>query len=324
MRSEIEDYVRDLRINPDVAEATHDKRYYDVRSFDTWLTDNDVQTPLTELKPSTVRSYLMQQKQQFSGNTVGKRYDSLNELFGYVLIDYPEKDSPLKPLKPKDFIPGRNDQTQEEQAREEKDLPWHITEQEYRMLLDNCRGPIVRNRCILSLLYHCGLRAGEVRELKFKHIELKDQIITVPKVKTPERYVPLLASTANLLDKYLNHGYRGALENEDKTNDWLFISDQGNKLNTFLVNDMVRAAASKAGIQEVLYEDASGAKRYHIHPHLLRHTFGQRMANERQMPIPVLMKIMGHLDMETAQQYQRQNDKDAAESAKRFMRLSDD
>jgi len=48
------------------------------------------------------------------------------------------------------------------------------------------------------------------------------------------------------------------------------------------------------------------------------------MANERQMPIPVLMKIMGHLDMETAQQYQRQNDKDAAESAKRFMRLSDD
>ena len=48
------------------------------------------------------------------------------------------------------------------------------------------------------------------------------------------------------------------------------------------------------------------------------------MANERQMPMPMLMKIMGHTDIQTAQQYQRQSDSDAAEAAKSFMRLDDD
>ena len=323
MQEKIERFLNDLRIDPEISEGTTNVRYYDLKNFSEWLSSKGIDREITDLKASTLRSYLLRQKQEFSPNTVKNRYISLQELYKHALIDS-DRENPIDSLKSGDFIPSRTSKNEEQIARDEMGLDFYLEEQEYRAMLDNVRGPKLRNRCILSVLYHCGLRAGEAKCLRVEHVDFEDEILTVPEVKTPERYVPLLASTINLLDKYLNHGYRDALVDRYSPVDYLFVSENGVQLADPVIRNVVDDSASKAGIQEVLYEDSGGCERKHVHPHLLRHTFGQRIANERQMPMPMLMRIMGHNDLQTAREYQRQDEQDAAESAKRFMRLSDD
>jgi len=52
-----------------------------------------------------------------------------------------------------------------------------------------------------------------------------------------------------------------------------------------------------------------------IHPHTLRHAYGNYMVNEKNVPLPIVQQLMGHARLETTGLYTKANPKKAANTA---------
>lgn len=62
----------------------------------------------------------------------------------------------------------------------------------------------LRDRCLMGLLYDCGLRLTEALDLKIADIDLKRAKLTIPRrLRTSSRFCPLMDITCSLLMDYL-------------------------------------------------------------------------------------------------------------------------
>jgi integrase/recombinase XerD len=145
-----------------------------------------------------------------------------------------------------------------------------------------------RNRTIIILMFHTGLRAAEVCGLKNEHIYLRKRSghLEVYGKRNKYREVPLNATIRKVLLEYL-------LTIEG---DWLFISRKTKSaITTRALGYLVGKYARIAGVED-------------ISPHDLRHRFGYRMAET--VPLHRLAQIMGHDSLDTTMVYVRGTSED--------------
>jgi len=119
----------------------------------------------------------------------------------------------------------------------------------------------VRNRALVHVGYESGCRAGELLGMKIKDLEFDEYgVVVVVDGKTGPRRLRLVESVHDLQLWLIAH--------KDRTNPnaWLWPSKLGAPITSERFNDILKAAARKAGI----------AKR--IHPHLLRHSRATELA----------------------------------------------
>lgn len=85
--------------------------------------------------------------------------------------------------------------------KREKRLPNILSKEEIKILL---QAPInIKHRAMLSLIYSCGLRCGELLRLKPENIDAKRNLLVVKQSKgKKDRIVPLSKKTLNLLRDY--------------------------------------------------------------------------------------------------------------------------
>lgn len=132
-------------------------------------------------------------------------------------------------------------------------------------------------RALLFLMFYTGLRSGEVVNLKRKDFELAKNrvVVRVPTKNKTERYAYFPGEITEYLKKYF-------VREPEVTNAfnmtyykiWYLIS----KLNTFI---------------------ADGRK---IHPHSLRHCFGNMLA-EGDINVRVAQKLLGHKNINSTMIY---------------------
>jgi len=145
-----------------------------------------------------------------------------------------------------------------------------------------------RYRAALLLAYEAGLRAGELRGLQWT--DIKDGILTVRRaldkcsneVTAPKhnktRTVPLSPRLAEVLERLPRRGV------------WTLAEPDGSFVT---YDDLSRTVNEIYGLAEVVRP----AKPLHS----LRHTFGTLMA--KQVPLPVLQRLLGHADIKTTLRY---------------------
>ncbi|MGL5872669.1 MAG: tyrosine-type recombinase/integrase [Xenococcaceae cyanobacterium] len=131
---------------------------------------------------------------------------------------------------------------------------------------------LFRDRAIIILMFHTGLRAAKVCRLQVKHIHLRKcgGYLQVYGKRNKYQKIPLNATAKKVLLEYI----------ATVTGNWLFVSL---KTKTMITTRALGYLVDKyARIAEV--EDVS--------PHDLRHCFGYRMAET--IPLHRLAQIMGH------------------------------
>jgi len=140
--------------------------------------------------------------------------------------------------------------------------------------------PNSRNRILLTLLYHTGLRLQEVHNLQWvdcRPREFGGQIRVIGKGNR-ERYLPLQQKEWQ------------ELMTLPRTGTHVFVSRLGRQLSRGQIYYIVRGAAIQAGVEG------------HVSTHWLRHTHAT-VALERGCPLPLLRDSLGHKSFDTTNRY---------------------
>ena len=140
----------------------------------------------------------------------------------------------------------------------------------------------IRNKAIILILVDCGLRLGELLNLKILDINMEQQLLNVDG-KTGERVVRYGSTTAKALRKYLKN--RASL---DGSNDRLWLTSEGASLKDSSVETLFIKLAKKTGIR--------------VHPHLLRHTFATMWLKNGGDSL-MLQRLLGHTTLMMTNRY---------------------
>lgn len=146
----------------------------------------------------------------------------------------------------------------------------------------------LRDRCMLEVLYACGLRVTELVSLTLDQLNTRQGIIRVMGKGSKERLVPMGETALDWLARYLKEG-RGALLSTAST-DILFPSQRGQQMTRQTFWHRIKLHAKTAGITKPLS------------PHTLRHAFATHLLNHGA-DLRVVQMLLGHSDLSTTQIY---------------------
>jgi integrase/recombinase XerD len=150
-----------------------------------------------------------------------------------------------------------------------------------------------RDRALLELLYGTGARISEALDLDVDDIELTGQVATVRLTGKgdKQRIVPIGSYACRALDAYLVQA-RPALAAGARAGSpsrAVFLNARGGRLTRQGAWGALRAAAAKAGLEE-------------ISPHMLRHSFATHLL-DGGADVRVVQELLGHASVSTTQVY---------------------
>ena len=173
-------------------------------------------------------------------------------------------------------------------------LPDFLSEQEVMALLkafpQSSDDPLeVRNRTVLELLYSSGLRVSETANLQLNAIDLEQELIRVTGKGSKTRIVPVGKPALRQLKRYLEFS-RPAFAEKNPASPALFLSYRGKPLDRERIWQVVKLAASRAGIKK------------NIHPHTLRHSFASHLL-AHGADLRAIQEMLGHANIATTEIY---------------------
>lgn len=170
-------------------------------------------------------------------------------------------------------------------------LPDFLMFDELMRLLDcfNLEDPEdYRNRVLFELMYACGLRVSEAKNLTLDDIDLGGRTLRFIGKGDKERMVPFYEDIRDLLQTYLST-IRPALL-KGKKHRFVFVSRSGSQMSARTIQFLLDQAAKKAGINRTL------------HPHMLRHSFATHLL-DNGADLRIVQELLGHENLSTTQIY---------------------
>jgi site-specific recombinase XerD len=164
--------------------------------------------------------------------------------------------------------------------RKPKLLPKYLTVVEVKRLLQQCTN--LKHRCILKILYGCGLRVSEVIALKIADIDSAAMRIHIRAAKgKKDRVVPLPQTLLhNLRQYYLVYCPK----------DYLFEGQNGGNYSAKSIQSFIKKYAREAKIQKS------------VTPHMLRHSYATHQL-ENGVNIRYVQALLGHNSIKTTELY---------------------
>lgn len=165
-------------------------------------------------------------------------------------------------------------------TRKTKSLPNYITKSEVKKLIEVVDNK--KHRCIIKMLYGAGLRLNELLNLKLTDINSQDMLIYIRKAKGNKDRIVMLSEDllADLREYFVLY----------KPKEYLFEGQSGGIYSEKSVQNVVRNAASKAGIKKK------------VTPHTLRHSFATHLL-ESGTDIRFIQQLLGHQSVKTTEIY---------------------
>ena len=265
-----------LREREDLAAASIRNYLSDLRHFIAWYEMereadvHDFFTPQGITTPALTRyrAHLQIARRQKPAS-VNRSLISLKRYFGWALQQH------LIPYDPSVAV---------KLVGQEESAPRHLNDQEEQALVAAVtKAGNLRDRVLIVLLLHTGLRARELCHLRRDQVKLgkRGGLLEIIGKRNKYREVPLNATARKLLEEYLPTLPPDAV--------CLFPSAKTKEaLSERALGYIVKKYAHKASLRD-------------ISPHDLRHRFGYRMAES--VPLHRLAQIMGHDSLDTTKLY---------------------
>lgn len=169
---------------------------------------------------------------------------------------------------------------QVERPRKELKLPDVLSKKEVAAMIDSTRN--LKHKCLLVMLYSCGLRRSEAIHLRISDIDSKRMLIKIRSAKgNKDRYVQLAKGALILLRQYYKE-YRPSV--------WLFEGQKGGQYSVESIFNIVKQAGMRAGIKKRIY------------PHILRHSFATHHL-EQGTDLRYIQVWLGHSSSKTTERY---------------------
>ena len=167
---------------------------------------------------------------------------------------------------------------------QEESAPRHLDDQEEQALVAAVtKAGTLRDRVLIVLLLHTGLRARELCRLRRDQVKLgkRSGFLEIMGKRNKYREVPLNATARKVLEEYL----------PTLPADTVYLFPSGK----------TKQALSERALGYIVKKYALVAKLPDVSPHDLRHRFGYRMAES--VPLHRLAQIMGHDSLDTTKLY---------------------
>ena len=170
-------------------------------------------------------------------------------------------------------------------------LPHTLSEAQVEALLqapDHSTALGLRDRCMLEVLYACGLRVTELVTLRSLEVSLDDGVLRITGKGDKTRLVPFGEVARMWLERYLQGGRAEILRGQ--TDDALFVTARGGAMTRQMFWILIKKYAAQAGVEVPLS------------PHTLRHAFATHLLNHGA-DLRVVQLLLGHADISTTQIY---------------------
>lgn len=145
----------------------------------------------------------------------------------------------------------------------------------------------VRDRLICQLMFDCGLRRGEIVNLKISDISIHKSTMLINGKGSKQRIVPFGICTKELILKY----YSLLTSNDISVNssNHFFVNNDGSPITSNTIKKLFIRLKKKSGISR-------------LYPHLLRHTFATNYIYNGGN-LEVLRVLLGHSSINITQVY---------------------
>lgn len=161
-----------------------------------------------------------------------------------------------------------------------KKLPVVLSYNEVKCLLKTPK--LLKHRLVLAMLYGCGLRNFELRNLQLKDLDFDRKMLHIRQGKgRKDRYVPLSQMQIRGIKKYISaeNPVIWCFNGNDRSGKPAQLSGQG-------VQWIVREARKRSGIHK------------EVTPHILRHSYATHLL-EMGLDIMSVKDLLGHGDIQT-------------------------
>lgn len=274
----IEDFSNFLKFEKNFSGNTLDAYMRDVRKLERFtISELDNLSP-QNITYENLQEYIYQlSKNKISERSQARAISSIKAFFKFLLEDDYRTDNPATLLEgPKLglYLPD---------TLSEEDINRIIT------CIDNSTDIGKRNKCILEVLYGCGLRVSELIDLKISNINFKESYIMVEGKGEKTRLVPLANTTAEFIRSYI-HTVRNKTKINKKYEDTLFINSRGTNMSRVIVFIIIKELTQKAGISKS------------ISPHTFRHSFATHLL-QNGADLRFIQEMLGHSSITTTQVY---------------------
>lgn len=266
-----------------------------LRELEGWLRENDKPLAVEDIESSHVRAFLLhlsrrrkrpgfQHRSEPEGSlapeTLRAYFRTLSTFFSWA-----EAGGLLNGQQPM-----RNIQKPRAGHKEIRIL----SNKEVARLLALLDKPTVKKRTLyvaFSLMYRLGLRISEVCDLRLSDLSLKQGSLLVQGKGKRERTLPVRSGLEKILETYVREVRPRVAGGCDR----LLVSYVGKPLRPGPLRKSFARYAERVGVVAT--------------PHVLRHTFATRAVRSGVSPF-VLMKLLGHADVQTTMRYVHARDFD--------------
>lgn len=301
-------------------EGTVQSRLSDIQCFREWCRSEGINNA-SEIDVSDIKAYLsFLGGNDYSGSVVNNRWWTLNIFFDELKSEGKIDENPLDDVDKSRYRDLFNGSKKAEYVDARGGI-FALEEEGVKELADNAPNPVGRNKLIILLMYHTGVRRQELADIRLENVDRQERRIDVYSKKLDSEYTnkdpwrpvwygPTLDP---LIDKWIDIDREGYATAESP---YLFIGKQTERLGEKHINDIVKEAAENAGLQEVMYTDnyvneeqgVNGRKKHLITSHTLRHSFARACMTPDEtgsrIDVKSLAELMGHSDSSvTANKY---------------------
>lgn len=292
----VSEWLSDKEVMYD-SQASFKKRQSDVRQFLKWLDTNSKSfSPVEQERHKKLlhRYFSSLKKEGYARNTMNSRWDSIKMLY-HDLAGFHNviEESPFEKLYDRShYLP---DKTREETESEKP----YVTREQKEILCDSVPSPAFRNEVMIRLIWHTGLRQGEISELKCRDVNLAENKLDhfwSPKINT-ERTVTFKPSLNWFLSEWLNGGYRDSYTGSGES-DYLFLTHRSESFPRDRPNKIIKKAATEGGIQEVRKVDTAGRELHTITSHAIRRGHAMHLL-KNDVDLRTIQKRLGHAKLDT-------------------------
>lgn len=271
------DFYNFLKFERNFSDNTLDAYVRDIKKLRDYSEANLQKNP-EEITYEHLQEFLFQlSKEKFSERSQARWISSIKAFFKYLLEEEVREDNPATLLEgPKLglYLPDTLSYEDVEKIISAIDLSTDLGQ---------------RNKCIIEVLYGCGLRVSELIDLKISNINFKENYLKVEGKGKKVRFVPLADYTAKLIKDYIKN-IRSKYKINKKCEDFLFLNSRGSSMSRVIVFIIIKELTEKAGINKK------------ISPHTFRHSFATHLL-QNGADLRYIQEMLGHSSITTTEIY---------------------
>lgn len=289
----VENYANYLRFEKNASENTIEAYVSDLQKLQDFAEQNLMNiTPIT-ISYEHLQEFLYQvSKINYSERTQARWISSIKGFFSFLLEDELREDNPSALLE----TPKLGLYLPDTLSLEEIEKLISATEENTDLAK--------RNRCMIEVLYGCGLRVSELTELQISNINFKENYLKIQGKGDKVRFVPLADYTADFIKNYINN-IRSKQKINPKHSDILFLNSRGAQISRQMVFLVIKEIVRKAGIQK------------NISPHTFRHSFATHLL-QNGADLRFIQEMLGHSSITTTEIYTHLNTEELHETILKY------